>query len=166
MFGHAFSLAVVVRTRELFWNNIERMLESSSLQKKKAAKKHFVWHRTERGLEKEKEEVTFLCSWWLCLVLHSPLLLLWGPEKCRNVTECWKVPVRKKKAKRNIVWHRAQRGLERNFCPASAMSVSVVRASSNLIVNTWISLICYIHGFVNIDTWISLSCYMDLSKLF
>ena len=106
--------------------------------------------------KKVKEQVKLLCSWWLCLVLHSPLLLLWGPEKCRNVTECWKVPVRKKKAKRNIVWHRAQRGLERNFCPASAMSVSVVRASSNLIVSRRRT-----HGWRLWSTCISLSRWRE-----
>ena len=139
-------LAKYVRNCVVFWKNYtdDKNLtrppvatvatnSKSVLVCEKKQRRSIVWHRAERGLEKEKEQVKLLCSWWLCLLLHSPLFLLWGPKKCRNITECWTVPVRKKAAKNHCLTQRRKR-IGKKLLPSLSESVSVVRASPNLIV--------------------------------
>ena len=132
--------------------------------------------------KKVKEQVKLLCSWWFCLVVHSPLLLLWGPEKCRNITECWKVPVRKKKAKRNMFetehkedWKETSVQLQRCLCQWSEPLLTWLWPEeehmdfSNLlqtgVCQHWYMDFCkLLHGFVKVVLYISQWCLCQWSE--
>ena len=135
------------------------MLESSSMRKK-TAKKHCLTQSRQRIGKRERTSKTSL---FLMIMFASAFSLVFivRTKEVSKYNRMLDSSSSQKKQQRIIAWHREERGLERNFCPAWA---SLCRWSEPLL--TWLWPEEEHMNFSNLlHTWVCQHWYTDFSKL-